>query len=103
MPPKLTMLPMVTMTPELTIAVVNQKGGVGKSTLATNLGAASHLSRRRTLILDLDSQGSALDWYAERRDGSLLNGLTVARSDKALTLPRFRELTSGYNVAILDA
>jgi len=93
---------MVTMQPEITIAVVNQKGGVGKSTLATNLGAAAHLSGRRTLILDLDSQGSALDWYAERKEGSRLDGLTVARSDKALTLPRFRELTSGYTVAILD-
>lgn len=97
-----TMLPMVTMQPKITIAVVNQKGGVGKSTLATNLGAAAHLSGRRTLILDLDSQGSALDWYAERKEGSRLDGLTVARSDKALTLPRFRELTSGYTVAILD-
>jgi len=96
------MRPMVTMQPTITIAVVNQKGGVGKSTLSTNLAAAAHLSGLRTLILDLDSQGSALDWYAERKEGSKLDGLTVARSDKALTLPRFRELTSGYQVAILD-
>lgn len=88
--------------PRLTIAVVNQKGGVGKSTLATNLAAASHLEGKRTILLDLDSQGSALDWYAERKDGSKLEGLTVARSDKALTLPRFRELTSGYEIAVLD-
>jgi chromosome partitioning protein len=88
--------------PRLTIAVVNQKGGVGKSTLATNLGAAAHLSGKRTILLDLDSQGSALDWFAQRKDGSRLEGLTVARSDKALTLPRFRELTSGYEIALLD-
>ncbi len=98
-----TMAPMATvLRPSLTIGVVNQKGGVGKSTLATNLGAAAHLGGKRTILLDLDSQGSALDWFAQRKDGSRLEGLTVARSDKALTLPRFRELTSGYEIAVLD-
>lgn len=94
--------PLVAMPPSLTIALVNQKGGVGKTTLATNLAAAAHLAGRRTIVLDLDPQGSAYDWYRARSDGSALEGLTVVRSDKALTLPRFREQTSGYDVALLD-
>lgn len=73
----------------LTISVLNQKGGAGKTTLATNLAAAAHLAGRRTTLLDLDRQGSAFDWYSARKDGSKLDGLSVARADKALTCPSF--------------
>jgi chromosome partitioning protein len=86
----------------LTIAVLNQKGGVGKTTLSVNIAAVAHLEGRRVLILDLDAQGSAIDWSAAREPGSKLDGLAVSRADRALTLPRFRELTSAYDVAVLD-
>lgn len=86
----------------LTIAVLNQKGGVGKTTLATNLAAAAWLDRKRTILIDLDRQGSALDWSAARGDGSKLEGIATVKVDKSLAIPRFREITNGYDVVILD-
>ena len=42
-----------------TIALVNNKGGVGKTTSAVNLAAGLVAERRRVLLVDLDAQGSA--------------------------------------------
>ena len=48
------------------IAIVNPKGGVGKSTVATNLAGFFAASRHATMLGDLDSQQSSRDWLEQR-------------------------------------
>lgn len=47
-----------------TIAVLNQKGGSGKTTIATHLARAYQLQGHSVLLIDSDKQGSARDWRA---------------------------------------
>jgi chromosome partitioning protein len=53
------------------IAVLNPKGGSGKTTLATNLARACHDRGLKVLLVDSDPQGSASDWHAARDDNPL--------------------------------
>jgi len=51
------------------VSVLNQKGGSGKTTLATNLAHAFQLDGYRVEILDADPQGTATEWARLQSDG----------------------------------
>jgi chromosome partitioning protein len=79
-----------------TIALIAQKGGVGKTTIAVNLAVASRL---RTAIFDLDQQESAVIW-ADRRQSEQphVEFLTERRLQEALKAAK----QGGFDLVIID-
>jgi chromosome partitioning protein len=49
-----------------TIAFVSQKGGSGKSTIASSLAVAAHEMKEKVCVIDMDPQGSLLTWARTR-------------------------------------
>jgi len=66
------------------IAIANQKGGVGKTTTAINLGASLAVAEKRTLVVDIDPQGNAT------------SGLGVEQSE---SLPTIYDVLVGHRTA----
>ncbi|WP_454854043.1 nucleotide-binding protein [Rhizobium binxianense] len=85
-------------------AVVNTKGGVGKTTIAVHLATMLAKQGSETLLIDGDPQGSAASWAAWRRDNpdfspspttTCLTGKAVFNEGKALA--------GGFGNVVLDA
>jgi hypothetical protein len=51
-----------------TVAVISQKGGAGKTTLALHIAVAAELAGYSTVLIDMDPQGTAEAWSEWRKD-----------------------------------
>jgi chromosome partitioning protein len=54
-----------------TIAFVSQKGGSGKSTIASSLAVAAHEMKEKVCVIDMDPQGSLMRWARVRAAGDI--------------------------------
>ncbi|HQT75199.1 MAG TPA: ParA family protein [Acidiphilium sp.] len=81
------------------IAVISQKGGAGKTTLAVHLASAAVAAGFTTAIIDLDPQGTAASW-GDRRTGSTPEVI----SGQAVRLPALTAIAreNGADIVILD-
>src|SRR3954453_2163575 len=81
------------------LAIVSQKGGVGKSTIAVHLAAEAHTQGQRVLLLDLDPQGSAMEWASRRGDQPPdVSGANPASVSKEIE----RAKEDGYDLVVID-
>lgn len=83
----------------LTVAVVSQKGGTGKTTVALNLAVAASLAGRSAVVVDLDPQGSATAW-SDQRGNDVPLVVPAQASRLATVLATVRE--HGGELALLD-
>ncbi|CAX65019.1 AAA family ATPase [Vibrio parahaemolyticus] len=81
------------------IAILNQKGGAGKTTISTNVASQLHADGHKVLLVDLDPQGSATDWSEQAEEGS--EAVPVIRMGKNLHRD-IHKVASGYEYVIVD-
>ncbi len=81
------------------LSVLNQKGGVGKTTIAVNLADAFHRSGIKTMLVDSDPQGSARDWHSQSEGGNGFAVIGLDRDTLATDLPR---IVGDHELVVID-
>ena len=82
------------------LSFINQKGGVGKTTLSINVASCLALSEKKVLLIDADPQKSSMDWANVRQGERKFNVISLATS----TVHKEIELLKpNYDYIIIDA
>lgn len=81
--------------------IAHSKGGVGKSTVATNLAIAATLAGQKALLVDSDPQGSSMDWRSLRSERGFddIAAISLCTPTIHKDLPG---IAAGYDITICD-
>lgn len=81
------------------ISLLNQKGGVGKTTLAVHLAMGLSMRRKRVMLVDADPQTSALDWAASRETDARFPVIGLPKATLHREVPKHAE---SYDYIVID-
>jgi chromosome partitioning protein len=93
------------------IAIVNQKGGVGKTTTAVNLATGLAAVRKKTLIIDLDPQGNASTGVGITQEARLSIGtiydviagkISIEKATRKTAVPHLSVITADMHLAAAE-
>jgi chromosome partitioning protein len=90
------------MSKPITIAVVHQKGGVGKTTLTLNLAREAQERGHKALIVDSDPQRTTAEFRALRSEQTKLSALPIIELSTSTLHTEVPALANGYNKVFID-
>ncbi len=81
----------------IVISFLQEKGGAGKTTMATNIACGIKARGLKVVLVDSDPQGSARDWN-EENDGTLIPVIGLDRETLATDI----KAVQGYDIVVID-
>lgn len=85
-----------------TVAVIGQKGGSGKTTVALGLAAAAILASKSTIVIDLDPQANATNWSDRRQENGIEEPVVISCQVGRLPQTLDKAEKNHADIAIID-
>lgn len=83
-----------------TLAIISQKGGSGKTTIAVHLAICAERQGKKIALIDLDPQASSFKWNESRPEGKKLDAIQAEAKQLANLLSQAK--AGGIDIAIVD-